>query len=1074
MQTTEVIVRHGTAELARESLPPGEYVIGRSRDANIHAETPLISRLHARLTLHEDYVLIEDLASSNGTFIDGQQIFETTRLEPGQALSLGDVQVELVRPPAPSSATSMAPLPSIEHLLPDELLSQQRYAIGQQVARGGMGAILQAEQAPMKRRVAMKVMLESCDTDDVLRFVEEAQITGQLEHPGIVPIYELGIDEQRQLFYTMKYVRGITLKKVLELIGKGVEATAKKFPLPALLTIFQKTCDAIAFAHSKGVIHRDLKPENIMLGDFGEVLVMDWGLAKVLGAVSQPNIARLQRTPVSSSRRGTGGTSYTMSGTVLGTPQYMAPEQARGEVDALDVRADIYALGGILFEILHLRAPFSGIDAWDIVEKVKRGEVEWSAPSCPSASPSSSSSDVPTTGAKQIRMKKQKQSPLPESLLAICRKALSFDREQRYARVDELQDDIYAYQHGFVTSAEKPSWPKRVVLAVKRNKTVSIAAALVTFAVLFFGTHAVIQGRTAKRALADLKRNAPALMQLATNEAGFRQFDSALEKIDGAISIDPTLRAAYWQRAWMLVGLERWADAAAALRLAKQKDPAKAALAAPATALDEIAKMPDEKARFASAQMPVVMDHLDRAGVPGIRLHFAQKLVVDAEKKQKAVQERLDQWRGTGPGKSRAELFGPMKWIAVRLGAGATVDTIEPMRGLPIEVLTFSSRSVTSLEPLRGMPLRELECGGTPIDDLGPLQGMPLRRLYIGGSKVEDLSPLKGLPIEQLDLTNTLVTDASPLAGLPLKYLNWTSGRVTDLSPLKGAPLETALLYNTQVADLSFLAGAPITRLEIHSNRIVSDLRPLAGLPIADLNLENCAAIKDLRPLFDLPALEKLKTSAKRSEIAVLRNHPTLKFIAIGNGPHRAIADYWAESDAVLPTTTGVERRLLRTLDLAESPEVTNIDFVRGLPFEMIDLRRTKVADISAIAGMKTLSVLRLATCPITDFSPIKGLPLTELRIGSSSFDDLSLLEGMPLGLLTIDNTPIADVAPLAKMTSLRMICLPRGAQNIEMLRQLPQLTHIGYNFNVDREAPDRTAADFWREFDAEKKAGGK
>ncbi len=129
----------------------------------------------------------------------------------------------------------------------------------------------------------MKVMLDSADEADVLRFIAEAQITGQLEHPNIVPVHELGVDENEQPFYTMKFVRGITLRKVLELLATGTAGPVKKYPLPALLTIFQKVCDALAFAHSKGVIHRDLKPENIMLDDFGEVLVMDWGLAKISG-----------------------------------------------------------------------------------------------------------------------------------------------------------------------------------------------------------------------------------------------------------------------------------------------------------------------------------------------------------------------------------------------------------------------------------------------------------------------------------------------------------------------------------------------------------------------------------------------------------------------------------------------------------------------------------------------------------------------------------------------------------------------------------------------------------------------
>ena len=132
----------------------------------------------------------------------------------------------------------------------------------------------------------------------------------------------------------------------------------KKYPLPALLTIFQKVCDALAFAHSKGVIHRDLKPENIMLDDFGVVLVMDWGLAKVLGSASHTTLCRVR--PWFRHERMDGSGSVTMAGSIMGTPQYMAPEQARGDVETLDQRADIYALGAILYHILALRPSVLG------------------------------------------------------------------------------------------------------------------------------------------------------------------------------------------------------------------------------------------------------------------------------------------------------------------------------------------------------------------------------------------------------------------------------------------------------------------------------------------------------------------------------------------------------------------------------------------------------------------------------------------------------------------------------------------------------------------------------------------
>ncbi len=221
--------------------------------------------------------------------------------------------------------------------MPDELLGEKRYATGGVIARGGMGAILDARQRATKRTVAMKVMLDTGDEAALLRFIEEAQVTAQLDHPNIVPIYELGVDEQDQLFYTMKMVRGITLKKVLELLAQGVPETVKKYPLPVLLTVFQKVCDALAFAHSKGVIHRDLKPENLMLGDFGSVLVMDWGLAKVVGKAEDGRRGAEEdgrtRSVVLTARSAQESSAFplpssafaTLAGSIMGTPAYMSP-----------------------------------------------------------------------------------------------------------------------------------------------------------------------------------------------------------------------------------------------------------------------------------------------------------------------------------------------------------------------------------------------------------------------------------------------------------------------------------------------------------------------------------------------------------------------------------------------------------------------------------------------------------------------------------------------------------------------------------------------------------------------------
>src|ERR1700733_12452851 len=217
---TEIIVTKDGTELLRKTVRPGDYVIGREPGCEVHVEAELVSRRHAQLTVNFDHVLIEDLGSSNGTFVNGEPVKEATRLWPNQKIQIGSARVEIRRiKTVPPPDVSLAPqTAAVQRLLPEDFLREKKYDIGKVVAQGGMGAILDAREAAIERRVAMKVMLDGSSPDDLTRFVAEAKITGQLEHPSIVPIYELSVDENGQPFYTMKMVRGVTLRKVLELL----------------------------------------------------------------------------------------------------------------------------------------------------------------------------------------------------------------------------------------------------------------------------------------------------------------------------------------------------------------------------------------------------------------------------------------------------------------------------------------------------------------------------------------------------------------------------------------------------------------------------------------------------------------------------------------------------------------------------------------------------------------------------------------------------------------------------------------------------------------------------------------
>jgi WD40 repeat protein/serine/threonine protein kinase len=260
--------------------------------------------------------------------------------------------------------------------------TDSHYQLLGEIARGGMGAIIKGRDTDLGRDLAIKVLLDvhKNNPDMLQRFVEEAQISGQLQHPGIVPVYELGQFADQRPFFSMKLVRGETLAELL--------SSRKTFHenLPRLLGIFEQVCQAMAYAHNKGVVHRDLKPANIMIGAFGEVQVMDWGLSKVLStggvADERRSLDKHRNVSVIQTRRSTGSDapgevgSQTLFGSVMGTPAYMPPEQALGEIDRLDERADVFGLGAILAEILTGKPPYVADDATQVFRMASRGKLD--------------------------------------------------------------------------------------------------------------------------------------------------------------------------------------------------------------------------------------------------------------------------------------------------------------------------------------------------------------------------------------------------------------------------------------------------------------------------------------------------------------------------------------------------------------------------------------------------------------------------------------------------------------------------------------------------------------------------
>jgi eukaryotic-like serine/threonine-protein kinase len=359
--------------------------------------------------------------------------------------------------------------------------SRERFTILRFHQQGGLGRLMIARDAELNREIALKEILpaHADDEDNRKRFVREAEITGALEHPGVVPVYSLGEFADGRPFYAMRFIRGIDLRRALEDFYAGdTGRRERELEFRQLLTRFIGVCHAIDYAHSRGVVHRDIKPGNIMLGDFGETLVVDWGIAKPLAEQPEPD---LDAAPVRPTDR--AASTHTEAGRMVGTLPYMSPEQASGRLDLVNQASDVYGLGATLYHILTGRPPFDS-GGEDTVHRVQQGRFA-----------------APRSIARYV----------PRPLEAICLKAMARQPGERYPSARALGADIERYLADEPVTAYAEPLTVRTWRWVRRHRTPvmsAMAASIVAVVGLSIGVALLREQRNKAEANYQVARDA--------------------------------------------------------------------------------------------------------------------------------------------------------------------------------------------------------------------------------------------------------------------------------------------------------------------------------------------------------------------------------------------------------------------------------------------------------------------------------------------------------------------------------------------------------------------------------------
>jgi len=946
------------------------------------------------------------------------------------------------------------------------------------LGRGGMGAVYEAFDTRLNRRVALKVMLASDEatTEERERFHREAAHSAKLRHPNIVPVHDVGHEEGRD-YLVMDLVEGVTLGEALR---------QRQFTYREKAALLEKVARAVQYAHAQGVIHRDLKPGNIML-DYGRgSSTLHGGGSKPLSQA--PTEAPLSKAetmpqpakPVDISERSASSSlvpdlskvapaffeplvmdfglakdtqqesGLSRTGQALGTPAYMAPEQAEGKAKLVGPRSDVYSLGAVLYEMLAERPPFVGENALQVMRAALHEE-----PVPPR---------VFTPG-------------VPRDLETICLKCLEKEPGRRYASAAEFADDLKAFQHDEPISARPVGAAERVWKRVRKSPAPYVVGA-VALSLIIVGTAGFMWSLNQKRREAET-----ALAKFITEK-------EAKEKAERERSVLEKEKSREWQlvfeddfsdpekskQNWQIITVGgKWEIKNGELHVwGREQDVA--ILRNPVAGdvrlefeCHQDGNLLSDVSCFLCASTTAIGAGTYRTGYLcqyGGRTNTCNALLrkrypvwqeeaapllkgetyrVRAER----IGDRLKYCvngtvvfdiRDAQPLSSREQsLVGLLGWEAdtywdnvklYQLGEPLSADLLAAglrhlerghaatARDIFQDVLASSNEPERQARAKDGLVKAEARL---TLEEKLPQwqaelqQAWPKARLWaangelavdISHNDVTDLTRLRGLPIVELCCTNNKIPSLDPLRGMPLTCLLCGNNFITTLEPLHGMSLTLLSCHGNKLRDLEPLRGMPLRTLSCSGNK-VGDLNALQGMRLVDLSCTGCG-LESLAPLQGMP---------------------------------------------------------LSLLDCSEN-KIADLEPLRGMPLRQLSLSGCSlVRDLSPLQGTKVFH-LELADCDqIRDFSPLKGLPLRVLNLAGTAITDLSSLKGMVLKELAISRTAVTDLSSLAGMELRKLSLSPaRITRGMDVVRGMKTLSSIATEKNWEKPY---TAEEFWRRYDA-------